>query len=331
MPINIEEIECGELSNNNPFVSKYWAIIKSKNNWNPQAFIIYIDEFRYELLFLTKKIKSNYYLSYVPFAPLPIDSSPIYIILENLEEISIILSKKIPKNVFAIKFDLPFDYSNEMRPFILSKAFKNNKNSVQPTNTIYLNLDKGLDYILKNYRKRAKRNLNKNLNNVEVKIWENTGNTDELKAWYDIYRETGIKDGFSTRPYDYVFEILKCDNTKLILAIVDKKIVGGNIVMFGKSISVYLLGGSLKDCGYSVSYTLQDYSIKLSIKMNIKYYDLFGVGGKNSKHLKKLNLFKSSFGGTLINRVSTFDFVIHPFIYRLYKVAASLRYLFYRG
>lgn len=329
MPINIEEIDSTELSNNNPFVSGYWSIVKSKNNWNPQAFIISINGFKYELLMLTKKIVSSYYLTYIPFAPYPIDSSPLNIVLDNLEEVSIKLSKKIPKNVFVIRYDIPFDYGNVASPLTINSVFKNNKNSVQPTNTIYIELGKGIESVLNNYRKRAKRHLNKNLDHVEIRIWE--GNKDELKLWFDIYRETGRIDGFSTRSYDYIYEILKCDNSKLILAVVDRKIVGGNIVMFGKSISVYLFGGSQKNCGYSVSYTLQDYTIKLSIEMNIKYYDLFGVGGKNSKHLKKLNLFKSSFGGTLITRLSTLDYVIHPYIYRLYKSLESIRYLLYRG
>lgn len=330
MEIIINEIDVCKLSNNNPFVSKYWSDVKKKNNWNSKAYIINIGGYNYELLLLVKVIKFSFSLAYIPFAPQPIKHSNMNLALDNLEKISKLLSKKISKKVFVIRYDIPFNYETNDQFVIRNNIFKVNKYSVQPVNTIYINLDNNIDDIVQQYRKRAKRHIKKNMNHVDIKIWNNK-NINELNIWYDIYKETGKNDGFTTRSYDYIFEVLKCENSKLVLAFVDDKIVGGNIVMFGECVSIYLFGGSLRNCGYSVSYTMQDFTIKLSHKMNIKYYDLFGVGGINSSHLNKLNLFKSSFGGTLINRSSTFDYVTFPIIYYIYKVIEFFRYLIYRG
>ena len=329
MAICIDEIDIGELSNNNPFVSSNWAIIKSKNNWSHKAFIININDKRYEMLILIRDIKKGFSFAYAPFSPYPLDSSPLSLAVDNLEYISKDIKKKLPSSVFIIRYDIPFSYKDVDKVTTISKAFKINKNSVQPNETIFIDLDRGIDLIRKDYRSRAKRHLKKNSQKVSISVWND--DIHEKEIWYNIYRETGLRDGFAIRSLDYINQILECPNSTLILAKIDDKIVGGNIILFGFGLSVYLIGGSIKDCGYSVAYSIQDYSIKLSCEKKCKYYDLFGVGGKNSEHLKTLNLFKSSFGGTKINRISSFDYVIKPFIYSIYRVVEKLRYLFYRG
>ena len=153
---------------------------------------------------------------------------------------------------------------------------------------------------------------------------------DDLSQWYSIYKRTGIEDGFSTRSFSYIKRIMDMKNSDLLISTVDDKIVGGIIILYGLETSVYLLGGSLKNCGYSVSYTLQDEAIKLCKHKGSKYYDLFGIGSEKSKHLNSLNLFKTSFDGKTINRISTFDYPINPIIYFFFNLAEIIRYTFYR-
>lgn len=329
MNLELKEINTDDLSGSNPFVSSNWAIIKKENGWLSLAYLISIDGNQYEMLILIRSIKLGYSLAYIPFAPHPINGTEIQEVVDNLEKISFKLLKNLPKSVFAIRYDFPFNYGNPEYSYTIDKHFfKMKVDSVQPVSTSFIELENNIEEIRSNYRKRARRYLKKNETSVEVEAW--TGSLDELSQWYAIYKKTGIDDGFSTRSFSYIEKIMDTNYSKLLLSKVDGKIVGGIIILCGNDVAIYLLGGSLKDCGYSVSYTLQDEAIKMCKDLGIKYYDLFGIGSQKSKHLSSLNMFKTSFGGKVISRVSTFDYTIRPVPYFFFNLAEIIRYSFYR-
>jgi lipid II:glycine glycyltransferase (peptidoglycan interpeptide bridge formation enzyme) len=327
--LELKEINTNDLSGSNPFVSGNWASIKKENGWLSLAYIISIDENQYEMLILIRTIKLGYSLAYIPFAPYPLNGAELQLVVDNLEKISFRLLKNIPKSVFAIRYDFPFNYGNPEYIGNLDKHFiKMKDNSVQPVSTSFIQLESNIEEIRANYRKRARRYLKKNEASVEIEVWN--GSLDELSQWYAIYKKTGLDDGFSVRSFSYVEKIMDTNYSKLILSKIDGKIVGGIIILCGIDVAVYLLGGSLKDCGYSVSYTLQDEAIKICKDLGIKYYDLFGIGSKKSKHLSSLNMFKTSFGGKTISRIPTFDYTIRPIAYFFFNLAEIIRYSFYR-
>lgn len=331
MSLDLKEIDVNELSGNNPFVSKEWATIKQHNGWSSLAFIIMIDDLQYEMLVLIKNIKFGFLLAYAPFSPVPLNGSLLTPLYDNFSEMSKKLVYLLPKKVFVIRYDLPFNYSGINSKFdfdVFKKGFRVKKQSVQPVSTTFIDLSEDLSAIQMNYRKRAKRFLKKNKDFVSIDIWD--GSFDDLSKWYSVYKKTGVLDGFTTRSFSYVEKTMANDNCMLLLSRVDNEIVGGIIILLGNDVAIYLLGGSLKDCGFSVSYSLQDFAIRLCKKKGIKYYDLFGIGDDKSKHLLSLNLFKNSFGGKNITRISTFDFITKPISYSLFNIAEFTRYLFYR-
>lgn len=329
MSLYLKEIDVDDLSCSNPFVSGSWAAIKKNNGWSSKAFVIVIDDMRYEILILIRTIKFGYSLAYIPFAPYPLEGSQLYKVADYLSLINLELVKHQSKSVFAIRYDFPFNYEKADLICSIDKSlFKINSESVQPVTTTFINLEEDLIGIRANYRKRARRHIKKNDGFVIVE--EYNKNLEELSTWYSIYKSTGIADGFSTRPFSYIERLMEMDNSKLLIAKVDNKVVGGIIILYGSETAIYLLGGSLKDCGYSVSYTLQDEAIKFCKLQGLKYYDLFGIGSKKAKHLNSLNLFKTSFGGSIINRVPTFDYPIHSIVYSIFNLAEFVRYTFCR-
>jgi lipid II:glycine glycyltransferase (peptidoglycan interpeptide bridge formation enzyme) len=327
--VELREIDEKELLGANPIVSSSWAFLKIENEWRSKAYRVDIDEFHYEMLVLFRNIKFNREIAYLPFSPYPIDSAPLYLAVENLSSINELLKKVMPKNVFTIKYDLCFEYLNPDRTYKIDrKLFHINHESVQPDETVFVPLCRDIDDIRASYRKRAKRMLKKNRSSVDVRIWG--GEEQQLVSWFEIYRKTGEIDGFSTRSFSYIKKVLDMKNSTLLLSYVNEEMQGGIIVLFGLDVSIYLLGGSLKECGYSVSYSLQDEAIRLGKERGCKYYDLFGIGGKNSKHLESLNLFKTSFGGTVVQRCQTFDCPLKPLSYWIYSKAEMIRYYIYR-
>lgn len=329
MSLYLKEIDVDDLSCNNPFVSGSWAEVKRSNSWSSKAFIIDIDDMKYEILILIKSIKLNFSIAYIPFGPNPLHDASLSNAIDNLSIINTNLLGCLPKSVFAIRYDLPFNYNDIKDCSVIDGSyFKIKEQSVQPIATTFIRLGNTLKTIQSNYRKRAKRHLKKNRGIVEIDEWN--GSSETLSQWYSIYKKTGLIDNFSVRSLSYVKKILDMDNTILLLAKVNNEIAGGIIIIYGIDVAIYLFGGALKDCGYSVSYSLQDEAIKICNNKGVKYYDLFGIGSEKSNHLVSLNLFKTSFGGININRNSTFDYIIKPFVYFFFNLAEYFRYFFYR-
>ncbi|MGD1821060.1 MAG: lipid II:glycine glycyltransferase FemX [Pleomorphochaeta sp.] len=326
--MNVKKIGLNELSVKNPFVSEYWAEIKSHNNWDAKAFLIIDDEFSYEIIVLTKPLLMNLCIAYIPFSPVSLNNN-IFLEQKKLKAALLLIKKLITNKIVFFKIDLPYEYSNELD---FSKSFILNKESVQPELTIRINLDDSIENIKAKYKKRAKRNLNKNkdiIKTVSVEI-----NKENIDIWYNIYVETAKRDGFQPRSYDYVSKILttkKDVKVQLLFAYYNEEVVGGIILISSKSLAVYLLGASKKIDNISASYSIQDFAIDNLKEQNIKIYDLYGIGDEtNSKHLKSLTLFKTSFGGEILKRVPTLDLPINKVLYKGYKLAEKIRNSIYR-
>ncbi len=321
--MKIKKIKLEKLNIINPIVSPYWAKLKATNGWLSEAYAIERDKREYQSLVLFKKMFSNFFLAYIPFSPICINGdAPLT--SKELKQTLLEISKITDKTVVLFKVDLPFCYNN---PSLFKNEFKINKNSIQPDITIKLNLEKSLDEIRSNYRTRAKRNLKKNKNIIVLKEVE--ANNENINSWYNLYKETSKRDKFKTRSLQYIKALFKATSNvkaKLILSYKDGVIVGGIIILLSKEEAVYLFGASAIIEGYSPSYSMQDYAIELCRSLGIKNYDFFGIGREGkSEHLKSLTLFKSAFGGDVIERVPTLDFPIKKQLYKIYKIAQKTR------
>ncbi len=326
--ISVKEIELTELVCINPIVSDFWAEVKKVNNWKSAAFLVKIDRKNYELLILTKKLFLNYYLAYIPFSPIPLNTD-LPIKLDDLSTVINIINKNLIYKYIFFRFDFPFDYekyNNKNKKFILSNQ------SIQPEATVRIDLERSLDSIKSDYRKRAIRNIKANDGVIEVRDLELT--KENLNLWYDLYKETAIRDGFVTRSKAYIDAVIFTNSEvgrKLICAYKDGELVGGIIVIYSKVLALYLFGASKKIDKYSPSYSIQNYAIETLHNLGVKIYDLYGIGYEDkSEHLKTLTLFKTSFGGKILTRVPTIDYPIRKFLFKLFKFVEKIRLSFYR-
>jgi len=326
--ISVEEIEISQLICKHPIVSDFWAELKKVNNWLANAFRVNVDRRNYELLILSKKIFLNYYLAYIPFSPIPLDDG-LPINLKNLSSIINIISKNLINKYIFFRFDFPFNY--DQYP-INSNKFVLSKESIQPEATVRIDLERAIEDIKSDYRKRAKRNIKTNSGIIEVRDIELT--KENVDLWYDLYKETANRDGFVARSKDYIDAVLFTRSQigrKLICGFKDGELVGGIIVIFCNDLALYLFGASMKIDKYSPSYSIQNYAIETLKKLGVKKYDLYGIGyGDKSSHLNSLTLFKTSFGGEILTRIPTIDYPNKKILFKLFKLAEKIRLSLYR-
>ena len=320
-------------SMNSPLQSSYWAAVKHGSGWKPYAFTIELDGWSSSVLVLVKRLFLFSSLAYIPFGP-DVFNNPLHSVSDFLVSLSKELKKVLPKSVFSIRYDLPWDEVNDPNVMYLSGGrFHMAKESVQPDGTVRIALQWGYNAVTIGYRDRAKRALRKSSSMYKVELWD--GKVTSFKRWYETYLETARRDGFSPRSEKYLTALLALDGKvhgdvacKLVLAKEGAVIVGGLIVAMSRAEAVYLYGSTLRQDGVSCSYVLQDFAIRMACESGCQFYDMHGIPGPKGRgeHLSSLELFKLSFGGQTYYRTPTTDYTLHFFRWKTYSVIEHFRY-----
>lgn len=317
---------------NSPLQSSYWAAVKNGSGWKPYAFTIEMEGWSSHVLVLVKRLFLFSCLAYIPFGP-DVFHNPLTV-GEFLVSLAKELKKVLPKSVFSIRYDLPWDEVNDPNVMNLTSGrFHTAKESVQPDGTVRIALQWGYNAVTLGYRDRAKRALRKSTPVYQVSVWD--GKPALFKRWYETYLETARRDGFTPRSEKYLKALLSLDGKvngdvacKLLLAWEGKAIVGGIILLMSSAEAVYLYGSTLRQDGISCSYILQDHAIRMACESGCKFYDMHGIPGAKGRgdHLASLELFKLSFGGQSYYRMPTTDYVLHFFRWKIYSVMEHFRY-----
>lgn len=320
-------------SMSSPLQSSYWAAVKHGSGWKPYAFTIEMEGWTSFVLVLVKRLFLFSSIAYIPFGP-DVFHNPLHSVSEFLVSFSKELKRALPRSVFAIRYDLPWDEVNDPNVMHLTSGrFHTAKESVQPDGTVRIALQWGFHAVTLGYRDRAKRALRKSISLYDVALWE--GDTPSFKRWYDTYLETARRDGFTPRSEKYLRALLSLDGKvhgdvacKLILAREGKTIIGGLMLLMNSVDAIYLYGSTLRQDGISCSYVLQDFALRMACKNGCQFYDMHGIPGPKGRgeHLASLELFKLSFGGQSYYRTPTTDYVLHYFRWKTYTVMERFRY-----
>lgn len=311
--VNIEPINISELNSECVFQSSFWAYVKSPN-WVSYAFRYQTNRSEGTFLILVRKLFLSFSIAYSPFCFKDIDS-------KELIEISKKIKKYINENIILVRYDL--SYSNDNFSFI--KHLHKCKYSIQPKESVIIDLEKDLCF-----KQRVRRNLKKEAE-VEVFKWDDS--EAEYNAWYRTYLATAKRDGFDARGKAYIKRLLSYNgvDVKPILYIAkhNNEVIGGIINIRNSFEEIYLFGSSkfIKD-GVSCGYSLQSYAINRAKEDKLKYYDLFGIGEGN---LNKLTTFKTSFGGEAVKRPASCDYYYNKILASCYKIIENIRFKAKRG
>lgn len=283
------------------------------------------------LLVLVRCFPLGQKLAYVPFAPEGCMTGV------DMEVLSQAILSLLPHGVFVLRYDLPWGTPGLQEDFRISRL-RSCKESVQPVATVRISLHKGMSAVYQGFRQRCRRNLKKAVDNgITIRHWEK--NATVLSQWYELYLGTARRDGFSPRPLPYIKDVLEVEESDgqadLYVAYdANGDLAGGIIVLFGRQEAVYLHGSSRRDVfSMGASWLLQVHAMEKACEVGCKVYDLHGISASHDGrgHLGRLDLFKTSFGGEIIDRPASLDFIRGRLRRRAYVMLENLRYSVRRG
>ncbi|MFB6319979.1 lipid II:glycine glycyltransferase FemX [Saccharicrinis sp. FJH54] len=352
--------------------TSFWADVKYRQGFKPYAFkysatrdILHPGsdnrkKVQDDILVLIKYINREQCIAYIPYGP---KDEPDF---ENhgvfLEELSEALRAYLPKNCIVIRYDLPwenqwaedndnFDRNGEWLgpPSFRNQEFRinyntNNWNLVKsysdmlPSNTIFLNLKKSADDLMQNMKSKTRYNIRlSQRKGVEVRSY----GLEKLDSWYELYKETAIRNHITIHNRDYFYSVLRSRNLsadpnvepRLIMADYNGEFLAAMFLILSRKRGTYLYGASSGKCrNLMASYAVQWEAIRLAQEAGCTEYDMFGVApNRYTAHpLHGLYRFKSGFGGYMYHRMGCWDYPLNQKEYITFR-AQELNYPTYHN
>lgn len=306
--------------------SGLWASFKAAFGWKPYTF----DFKGNSITVLVRRFLKKFSLAYIPYAP---DTDT------DIQELSLFLKKRLPKDVIFIRYDLPWFVKEEGRWSDSSdtpKHFYKASLDIQPPSSVILDLTQTEDEILRGMKERSRRNI-KTAAKKNVVVTRHAG--DDLKIWYELYKETSERDKIAIHPFDYYQHLFMLAaeqddiDVRLYLASVDGDVIAGIITLFYGKQAVYLYGAS---CGRKretmPAYALQWQAIRDAKNAGCEYYDFYGCPPNDDPNhpMHGLFLFKTGFSPNLVHHPGAWDYPCHGMIYHLYRIAEAMRKFYYK-
>jgi len=281
---------------------------------------------------------------------LPLGKSFLYapeVDFNKLQNIQNFLTKiqKISENSNSIFFRLEIldEFDEKFVEIIKQNGFIKAFEELQPEWRQIIDLSKTDEEILAQMKPKGRYNIKiAQRENLNVKKSEN------IDDFYEIFRKTAKRDGFSIRPKKYFENLLKFlgKNVELLVARLPSqdsdicgqaeyqgKIIAAAIVTYYQDTASYLYGASSNEYrNLMAPYLLHWQAIRRAKEKGGKYYDLLAVApaGASEKNALRhkysgITRFKEQFGGRKVHLVGGWDLVYQPTWYKLFKIAERIR------
>lgn len=210
------------------------------------------------------------------------------------------------------------------------RGWRTSAEQIQFRNTALLDLTPGEAALLERMKPKTRYNI-RLAERRGVRVVP--GAVDDLRTFYDLYVETGQRDGFLVRPFSYYEAtwraFMQPANTQapsahLLLADGAGDVVAGLIVfVFGPS-AWYMYGASSdRQRQLMPNYLLQWEAIRLAIGKGCTQYDLWGAPDvlEETDPLWGVWRFKEGLGARFAPHIGAWDFPVSRSLYWLYTSA----------
>jgi lipid II:glycine glycyltransferase (peptidoglycan interpeptide bridge formation enzyme) len=217
---------------------------------------------------------------------------------------------------------------------LTARGWRFSDDQVQFRNTITLDLTLSEDDLLAAMSQNTRR---------KVRTAEKKGVTvraaalDDLPLLYDLYRETGARDGFLIRPLDYYLKewrtLIGAGLAHALIAEADGVAIAHVILFHFARRCWYFYGASSADQRDKMpNYALQWEAVRWAKAQGCLVYDLWGAPDTfdESDSMWGVYEFKRGFRGTVTRHIGAWDYAPYPLLYRAYtglmpRVIAWLR------
>ncbi|MDO8269680.1 MAG: peptidoglycan bridge formation glycyltransferase FemA/FemB family protein [Candidatus Levybacteria bacterium] len=211
--------------------------------------------------------------------------------------------------------------------------------------TFVLDISKNEEELLKNFHSKTRYNI-KVAQKHNVVVSEKNSDKD-FKEYLKLTNETTTRQKFFAHTPTYhtkMWETLKNQNSKnknqnslsahLLTAEYDGKTLASWVLFVFHDTLYYPYGASASENrNVMASNLIMWEAIKFGKKMDLKYFDMWGALEKEADSKDPwygFHKFKEGYGAVHTEFAGSLDLVIKPNIYKLYKVADKLRWLYLR-
>ena len=313
------------------FQTKEWQDFKLKTGWQKSWRV-------FDILVLSKKIPLLGSMLYSPM--ISRDQTKLAMQKIFLDQI-----KKIAADEKALfyRMESADEANGDIDPTKSGylKAFE----EMQPEHTLLIDLTCSEDDILAQMKQKGRYNI-KIAEKNDIKI--ETGNVTEFYKLYETmakrqkithrnidYFKTLIDIG---RPKDYVQVFVAKtaegrgqraeEKSSDLMPPTSNQILASAIIVFYKDTCTYLFGGSSDEQREKMApYKLHWQVMQEAKRRGCKYYDMFGIApNDDEKHpWAGVTRFKKQFGGSELATLGSWDLIISPAKYKLFKLAEKIR------
>jgi lipid II:glycine glycyltransferase (peptidoglycan interpeptide bridge formation enzyme) len=331
--------------------SGFWGSFKARFGWSARTFRA---EWAWgeagaaslPLLVMRRPLALGVSFAYVPWGPeLPLpqgsqDRAGYDSRNQALAELAQGLRSFLPSNTAFIRFDPPwYTEGADVAPPPVGKPFSRAGVDVQPPDTVILDLTLSEEDLLKQMKPKWRYNIG---------LAERKGVTvrcsggEALDLFYTLFQETAKRDGIAIHSRDYyagLFELCgeyasaggteaTGPEARLYIAEHEGEAIAAVITLFRDQDGTYLYGASSdKKRNLMAPYLLQWTAMQDAKARGCTRYDLFGIPPNDdpAHPMAGLYRFKTGFGGRIIHRPGSWDYVYRPLVRRLFTAAECVR------
>lgn len=332
-PLSLEEFPAG----NNLLQTPFWGGFKSLFGWKPHPFLIHYGGKEFGLLLLSRSVGGSLPMAYAPHAPnitLPLEDHGFF-----LRRLSNALQGELPMGTLFIRYDLIWEKEASFKG---GGRLKKSPSTIQPPDTVILNLDGDEDGILAKMSKKCRYNIRlARKKGVEIEVVHEYQLPKKLSEWHTLYQETASRDRIAIHSREYYSKLFATNNQnssgvslELLMAHHEGETLAGIITARCGDTATYLYGASSNSKRYLMpNHLLQWEAIQRSRDAGSLRYDLFGIppDGENPNHpMHGLYRFKTGFGGEAIHRHGAWDYSFSRTVYPVFYCAESARNFYFK-
>jgi len=239
--------------------------------------------------------------------------------------------KEIAQNSKAIFIRLDFlnknetIYSQKITAILKKYHFVKSFEEIQPEYRQVIDLSCSEELILAQMKQKGRYNIK-----IAQKHAVSVEKSDNIDDFYNIFRQTARRDGFQIRPKKYFEDLLKIlgDQAELLVAKYQNKVLAAAIITYYCETASYLYGASASEHRETMApYLLHWQAIREAKNRGCKIYDLLAIAPNNAAKHKYAGItrFKEQFGGRKLQTIGSWDLVVKPCWYILFKWIEQLR------
>lgn len=212
----------------------------------------------------------------------------------------------------------------------LPPDFKKTPWEIQPKDTLVLDLRQPEPQLL--HAAKPKTRYNIHLAEKKGVTVDEYRDGSKAKIFWDLLKQTTVRDRFSGHPYLYYFNLLevlgKAGLVRLLVGSYQRRPLSAAIVSLFSGRATYLHGASSDRLrGVMAPYLVQWAAICSAKKAGAEIYDFAGIAPKSAKTTHPwagISRFKRGFGGQEIAYIGAYDLVYDKWWYGLYRLAKKI-------